>query len=65
MNTTFMGYPYGDLAELFAAFRAKGVTEVTEMIRLVEDVDSTAMDYRVQALAAEAKLNRIKTFLKD
>lgn len=60
-----LGYAVHDIAVLINAFKDKGINEIDEMTKLVEDPGSSALDYKAQALAAEAKLNRIKTLLKD
>lgn len=59
------GHTFDEVYDLLAAFKHKGVDNIKEMIKLTEDLDATVLEYKAQALAAEAKLNRIKTFLKD
>lgn len=59
------GHDIGEIGRLLEAFKAKGIDNINEMICLIDDPSSSALDYKAQALAAEAKLNRIKTFLKD
>lgn len=59
------GHDIGEIGRLLRAFEDMRIKDIDEMINLVQDPTSSALDYKAQALAAEAKLNRIKTLLKD
>lgn len=58
------GHDVSAVSKLLEAFRTKGVDDVDEMILLIQDPESAALEYKAQALAAEAKLNRIKNIFK-